>query len=289
MKRWAAMVSVVDWVVAIVPVVGLVVSIILWHSDVKNFLWTHPWWHSFLVGLPTVAMPFLAYFELRHSGEANRLRSELDTERNKHLGQIASNTEKAPTVAEKNAARLRQHIGATVPVTHRDNIKCGDLQIVEVDENNILTLFKRGIPSSPAWCRPADCGQVHIVGIPQGSCPIRLTVLEWYGAVVKLGEITKWEERLQVVSNPPFPKGGLAFGATYTKPGSTERRTMHVYAHKEGENSFLLESSTEAPFTGTNEEVSKRFLGRQVEYQAAGFGRTESRNPGGGAFPLFIC
>jgi hypothetical protein len=61
---------------------------------------------QFLVALPGIAAPILAFFELRHSAEANKLRAEannlrgknnelteqLDTERNDHLQQIAANT-----------------------------------------------------------------------------------------------------------------------------------------------------------------------------------------------------
>jgi hypothetical protein len=109
----------------------LVLVIILLHSAIKDFLWSHPWWQSFLLGVPTIALPILAYFELRHSGEANVLRTEsnalraeaivlqgrityltteLETERNRRLQQIAKNTEKPVTHAEKNSDTLRKHL-----------------------------------------------------------------------------------------------------------------------------------------------------------------------------------
>lgn len=278
---------------AIVAVSVLAFIAISLHSSIKDFLWAHPWWHSFLVAVPTL---ILGYLEWRESGEANdlrrqaiHLRGELDQERNKQLQQISRKMEKAPTLAERNASKLRQNIGANVPVTHGGN-NCGVMQVAEVNEDNIATLFRpHGYTSSVAFCRQADCSRVQVVDVPRGSCPLQLTVLEWYGEPVELGEITKWEDRSQVVANPPFPKGGLAFDATYTKPGSGETRTMYVYAHKGSENSFLLESSTGAPFRGNNEEVSKQFLVRQVEYQAAGFRRSRSGNPASGAYPLFIC
>lgn len=106
----------------------LVLVIILLHSAIKDFLWSHPWWQSFLLAVPTIALPILAYFELRHSGEANVLRTEsnvlraeaivlqgrityltteLETERNRQLQQIAR---KPVTDAEKNADTLRKHL-----------------------------------------------------------------------------------------------------------------------------------------------------------------------------------
>lgn len=116
---------------AIAVIAELVVAVVLLHAAIKDFLWTHPWWHSFLVAVPAIALPILAYFEWRHSGEANALRSEanslrrqnvsltaeLDAERNKHLQQIAKNTEKPVTQAEKNAHTLRQHLRAKVMVS----------------------------------------------------------------------------------------------------------------------------------------------------------------------------
>src|SRR5947207_4076835 len=95
---------------AIAAVLGTIfVPLRLW-SDIKDFLWTHPWWHSFLVAVPAIASVILACLELRHSGEANTLRAEanrlraeanelqnqigeltarLAIERNEHLQQIA--------------------------------------------------------------------------------------------------------------------------------------------------------------------------------------------------------
>jgi hypothetical protein len=286
---------------AVGAVVVLILVAYLLHSPIKDFLWAHPWWHSFLVAVPAF---ILGYLEWRGSNEANtlrsqandlqrdanRLQSELDAERNNTLLLIAKHTQRPVTVAEKNAAKLRDHLRRSVPVREKDN-QCGFLEIVEVNEDNMLTLFKpRDYSSSSAYYIQINCGDLEIVGLPPGRpSPLSLTILKRHGVAVDLGDITKWEDRSQVGSNPPFPKGGPAFYATYTKPGSAETRTMHVYTHKGGENSFLLESSTGAPFRGNNEEVSKQFLVRQVEYQVAGFRRTNSGNPGGGKYPLFIC
>src|SRR5579859_4387623 len=86
-------------VVAITVIVDVCIVVLLLYSDIKDFLWTHPWWHSFLVAIPGIAAVILAYRELRHSGEANKLREEANTQReranalqleqNKSIQQIA--------------------------------------------------------------------------------------------------------------------------------------------------------------------------------------------------------
>jgi len=288
---------------AIAVIAELVVAVVLLHATIKDFLWTHPWWHSFLVAVPTIALPILAYFEWRHSGEANALRSEanslrrqnvrltaeLDTERNKHLQQIAKNTEKSVTQAERNADTLRRYLGAKVTVSEGSGSWGNNTpEIVGVSDDNIVTLFTpHGYSSSTAWCVKVHCDQLEIAEIPQGSCPLRLKVLKRYGPDVQLGEITRWEDRFQPAANPIFAKGGTAYRATYSKPGSPERRSLYVYASSDGTNSFLLEASTGERIIGDNKEISKRFMVLQIEYEAAGFGRSAS-GTGGGPHPLFI-
>lgn len=290
-------------VLPIAAVATLAFALIVLHSAIKEFLWTHPWWHSFLVALPAIALPILAYFELRHSGEANRLRVEaidlqrqvtiltgvLDAERNSHLQQIAKNTEKPITQAEKNADTLRRHLNATVTVSEDHGNWAGTPEIVKVSEDNVVTLFTpRGYSSSSAWCASVHCGDLEITDIPQGSCPLRLKVLKRYGPNVGLGEITRWEDRLQPAAEPAFAKaGGAAYHATYSKPGSSETRSLHIYASADGKNSFLLEASTGETVVGDNEEVSKRFMVLQIEYEAAGFGRSGS-GTSASAYRLFI-
>ncbi len=296
-------------VFAIAAVTVWVFAFVLLRSAIKDFLWAHPWWHSFLVAVPTIALPILAYFELRHSGEANSLRNEanrlraeanvlhgriasltaeLDAERNKHLQQIANNTKKPITQAERNAETLRKHLRANVTVSEGQGGWSSTPEIVEVSDDNIVTLFTpRGHSSSAAWCVKVYCGDLEITDIPQGSCPLRLKVLKRYGADVQLGEITKWEDRFQPAASLTFAKGGMAYHATYSKPGSSERRTLYAYASKDGTNSFLLEASTGERVIGDNEEISKRFSVLQIEYEAAGFERTGS-GTGGSLHRLFI-
>jgi hypothetical protein len=296
-------------VFAIAAVTAWVFVLVLLRSAIKDFLWTHPWWHSFVVGLPTIALPILAYLELRHSAKANALRAEanglraeanalqdqigtlraeLDAERNMHLQQIADNTKKPVTQAEGNAATLRKHLRASVTVSEERGGWGTPPEIVEVSDDNIVTLFTpRGHSSSAAWCVKVYCGDLEITDIPQGSCPLRLKVLKRYGADVQLGEITKWEDRFQPAASPTFAKGGMAYHATYGKPGSSERRTLYAYAAKDGSNSFLLEASTGERVMGNNEEISKRFSVLQIEYEAAGFERSAS-GTGGSLHRLFI-
>ncbi len=284
---------------AIAAVAALVFVVVLLHSAIKDFLWIHPWWQSFLIAVPTIALPILAYFELRHSGEANALRNdandlhrritELEAERNQHLQQIAKNTERPATQAERTAESLRKHLRANVSVSEGQGNWGNTPEIVEVSSDNIVTLFTpRGYSSSSAWCVKVYCGDLEISDIPQGSCPLRLKVIKRYGPDVQLGEITKWEDRRQPAAIPSFTKGGTAYHATYTKPGSPETRSLYIYGAIDGANSFMLEASTGERGIGDNEEISKRFMVLQIEYEAAGFRRSGS-GTGGGPHRLFVC
>ena len=190
--------------VAIAAITGWVFALFLFLPDIKNFLLTHPLWHILLAAVPGIAVLVLAWFELRHSAEANTLRAEANRLRSEQIdlqNQIAELT--AELAAERN-----KHLQ----------------QIAENTE------------------KPADI--------------------------------------------PVFAKGGMAYHATYSK-GSSERRTIYVYAAKDGSNSFLLEASTGQKVIGNNEEISKRFSILQIEYEAAGFERTNS-GTGGTLHRLFI-
>ncbi len=113
-------------------------------------------------------------------------------------------------------------------------------------------------------------------------------MLKRYGPDVELGTITKWEERFLSAASPIFPKGTIAYHAEYSKPGSSERRSLQVYGSTDGTNTFLLQASTGETFTGDNKEISKRFMIIHVENEAAGFKRTTSTT-GSSAYQLFIC
>ena len=81
-------------------------AVILLSSEIKTFFSSHNWWLDTLVALAGIAVPVLAYFELRHSGEANELRRQanehraeanrlhdvigkLEAEKSQHLAHIA--------------------------------------------------------------------------------------------------------------------------------------------------------------------------------------------------------
>jgi hypothetical protein len=161
-------------------------------------------------------------------------------------------------------------------------------EIADISEENIVTLFTPPSYSSPnAWSVGVRCEDLEITDIPQGSCPLRIKILKRYGPEVKLGEIKSWEDRFQAAAKPVFNKGGAAFQATYGKAGSSERRSIYVYASNDGANSFLLEASTGESICGSNEAVSKNFLVLEVEYKAAGFERSGS-GTSGSSHRLFI-
>jgi hypothetical protein len=75
---------------AIAIIAELVLATLILQSSIKDFLWNHPWWHSFLVAIPVIAVPILAYFELRHSSEANSLRGEANAFRGDSVLRIPS-------------------------------------------------------------------------------------------------------------------------------------------------------------------------------------------------------
>jgi nicotinamide riboside transporter PnuC len=71
------------WVIVGVFVVAWFLAIVFLFSDIVKVLVARPWWEDFIVVLATVAVPILAYLELLHSAEANRLRDEANEERRK--------------------------------------------------------------------------------------------------------------------------------------------------------------------------------------------------------------
>jgi len=72
-------------------------------SDIVQVLAARPWWEDLIVVMAAVAVPVLAFFELRHSGEANRLRDEANEERRKANRLTEQNTQlSAELDAERN-------------------------------------------------------------------------------------------------------------------------------------------------------------------------------------------
>jgi len=291
--RWAIVGSlVIAWLLA-----GL-----LLYRDVVKILASRPWWEDLIVAVATVAVPILAVLELRHSDKANRLRgeanderrkanrlseenarlaAELDAERNKQLAKIATNIARPITPAERNAEILRRHIRACVSVTEGQGSWPNSPLIVEVNDANIVTLFTPSAGSNPqAWCVQVDCGELEISDIPHGSCPLRVHVRRRYGPNVALGEITRWEDRNLPAAAPKFNKGGNVHYQTFTKEGSSETRSLYVYASAEGSNSFLLQASTGEKVVADNVEISRRFVLLAIGYLADGFSRGSSGTSG---------
>jgi len=233
--------------IAIAAVVALLLPAALLHSSVKDFLWAHPWWHSFLIALPALV---LAGLELYHSGEANRYRAEannervranslsaeannlraeandlrerantlqahnldlaatLDTERNEHLSRIAEHMKKPTTKAQKNADILRRHLRACVAVSSAAGGWPNPPEIVDVSDDWVVSLFTpKGYSSGSAFLVRVDCNEVEITEYPKGACPIQMKVNAQYGPIVPLGEITKWEDRQKPAAKPIFAKG----------------------------------------------------------------------------------
>ena len=293
------------WAIVGSFVIAWFLAIVFLFSDIVKVLAARPWWEDLIVVLATVAVPILAWLELRHSGEANGLRreanllraeevrlqhmiGELEAEKAGHLAQIAANTQRPITPAERNAEILRRHLGACVSVTEGSGTWPSAPLIAEVSEANIATLFTPSIGSNPqATGVLVDCGELDIVEVQHGSCPLRLHVRRRYGSTVQFGEIARWEDRNLPQAAPRFNKGGNIFHATFTKQGSNETRSLYVYASADGSNSFLLEASTGERVVADNVEISKRFMLLEVNYRAAGFSRGSS-GTGGSPHPVFV-
>ncbi len=300
-----------------------IVSGIMLYNLLRDAQWAHSWLKSTLVMLPELGT-VIAVFELHHSAKANELRNErndlakannelvdvrnalaeennkladeynelqrqLQRERNEHLAEIARQMQRPPTLAERNAAKLRQHLGAQVAVINRDNSRWGiPPQIAEVTDANIVALFLPMQRGAQATVTHANCEDLEIIEIPQGGCPLQIKVNKLHGSLVQLGEITKWEDRKTPAANPEFQRGAPVYNAQFRKPGSPETRTLFVYSSKDGANSFLFEASTGERYVGNNKDVSIRFLSQQVEYFADGFQRSTA-GTGESRYPLFVC
>lgn len=282
---------------AIAALVALVVGGFVLRSEISHFLATHPLWQSTLLAIPPILMCILAYFELAHSDEANELRreanclhrriAELEEEKTGHLQQIAQNTQRPASQAERKASILRRHLGEAVSVSEGNGGWGTSPQIAQVNEDYVVALFSpRSHSSGAAWCAYVHCDDLEVVEPPQG--PLRLRVLKRYGDTVQLGEITKWEDRAQVNAVPGFDKGNTVHYATFSKPGTSETRRLYIYASRDGTNSFLLEASTGEKVILDNIGVSKRFSVMEIDYAAEGFNRTASGTSGGNTHPIFI-
>jgi hypothetical protein len=291
------------------------------HNEIKDFIWTHPWWHSFLVLIPTIAVPILAILELGHSREANRLRSEnirvgeeannlraeqtrhiakiaelqgelnrLQAERNTSLGKIAANTERAPTEAERSAAILRKYIGKYAKVTEGSNSWGGTGAIIaDVNDNNILTLFvPSGYASSTAFGQCVRCDKLHVVEVTVGSSPVQINIVERYGSPTSYGEAKSWEERNMATDASRIPRGNNVFNSNYRKDGTSKKRGIYVYGSTDGSANYSLvtfeDMQERDSWSGTKADIEKKFAILQIEWLNAGW----KYDGGGGGNSLFL-
>jgi hypothetical protein len=193
------------------------------------------------------------------------------------------------TAAERNATKLREHLGNPVVVFQIDDSRWpASPQIAEVSDGNIVALFQPMQHGSQAYVVYADCKDIEIIEVARGACPLQVKVNRGYGKTVMLGEISKWTDRGIPAAIPIFERGSTAYSAKYSKPGSSETRVLLIYSTKDGTNSFLLEASTGERFVRDNKAVSIRFLSQQVEYGSDGFLRS-SAGIGECHHPLFVC
>ena len=285
---------------------------------IRLFFWTHPWWHAAAVLVPPVLVAaFFAWRENRHSAEANRLRQEairlrkeskdavekigglqdernqLERERNSLMEKIADNTKRPLTQAEKTALRLRKYLRKTAHISEGTGYWGGiGAEIVEVNEDNIVTLFcpaTHGSPSAFAVC--VHCDDLQILEEPLGSCALQVTVLKRYGKTLQLGEIRNWDDR-KTLPIKPLPRGETVFHATYVQPGSSNDRRVLIYAPTEGNPMYtlatLVDGKESLVVSGDKVEISKKFVVIQVEYRAEGF-RYNGGTGAGGSHGLFVC
>ena len=272
--------------------------------DIKDFLFAHVWLRAFFVALPPLIVTTVGIFvqqrdsarvgELqaaandltRQNGE---LQAELQTARNKHLNQIAENTRRERTKAEKNIEILRKYVGSRASVT--DNVNYGPTTplIAEINDHDIVALFTPAGGGSQGYCVNVHAGDLDVTEMPEGGCAVRLSVTRRHGAVVNLGQTRRWEDRSLPPATPRFDRGDMAANAAFGKPGSAETpRWILIFGSRDGANSFLLQTSTGENSTGNNEEVSKRFMVLDIEFRAAGFNRNSFASTGNSHHRLFV-
>lgn len=294
-------------------------------ETIKDFLWTHPWWHATLVIVPPILVGI--YFNWtsgitaekanKLSVEANRLREEskthiaeiadlqekrnklqtelnaLQSERNSLLEKIAHSIKQPITEAEKNAVKLRKYLGKKAFVSEGGgNWGSGGAEIVEVNEDNILTLFTpAGYSSSTAWAVRVRCDELQIVEEPQDGCALQIRILKRYGDTQHLGNIKRWEDRASA-SDKARPRGRNVFSIDFNKQGSPNRRSILVFAPVDGNPQYTLVTVENGKETSviydSNVEISKKCAIIQINYRADGFQYGGGSNSCGSTDSLFI-
>jgi len=314
-------------VFAIAVIAAFCFAVLFLYNDIKDFIWTHPWWHSFFIAIPGIAAPILAYKELRHSRETNELRTEannlrthantlleeqrksvvriaelqrdnadltreLDAERNKHLRQIAANTQRPQTEAENNARILKKYLGQRALVTEGGNSwgAMGAI-IADINKNNVLTLFcPAGSHTSHAYVQPVRCDRLHIVEEPTGECAVQVNIIERYGNYTTYGEARSWSERHGQPSHAGMPRGQNVFNAQYRKDGSPRLRHIYVYASMDASSNYtmvIMEDRQETnSWYSSKLDIEKKFAVLQVEWADEGY--RYDGGGGDGSLNLFI-
>lgn len=294
----------------------LVIAGMLLYNQIKAFLASHPWWVSAIAALPEIAVPILAWFELRHSKEANGLRTEannhrirantlqeeqnksvhqiadlkkeLDAERNKHLQQIAANVQRPPSEAEVNARILKKYIGQRAEITEKGNSWGAMGAIVaEVNENNILTLFcPVGYHTSRAYGQTVKCDKLNVTEVRVGACELKIDILERHGSHTDYGEAKSWDERHLQPTHVGMPRGVNVFNAQYRRDGSPTLRHINVYASTDGSSNYTMVTMENMQETSSwyssKLDIEKKFAVVQVEWADEKY----FHNGGSGSGPL---
>jgi hypothetical protein len=270
-------------------------------DGIKDYLWVHPWLHATLVVLPPLVVAIIALWRENHHShmsnqlrveanrletEANRFRTEANDLRdqlNKAVSRIAHNTAKVPTESEKNAEKLRKHLGEHAQITEGTGGWASSAQIVEVGDDIITLFVPAGFSSSSAYAQMVRCDKLHLVEPPSGL--VQIKIVERYGGVIQLGDIRNWEDRGKP-GQGQRPRGHNVFYVNYRLQGSSAMRGAYIYSPTDGNAEFTLVKFADGKETGAlygnGPEISKRFALTQIEWMNEGF-ITDGK--GGGAKP----
>ena len=289
----------------IVACVWLALMATALHSEIKDFLFVHTWIFSALCAAPAL---LIALVEVMHSSKANELhadanrlqdeanrlqdeaneaqeeaaryyerankyREEANSERaraNEALARIAEHTKRPPTKSEMNAETLKKYLRKIAQVTNADGSSWPKpAEIVEI-KDGIVTLFTPASSSSPeALGIRAHCDKVEAIEGAGGL--LMLKIVERYGMPENLGQISRWEERENARAVPQFQSGPNVFRTEFSKAGTAERHYLNVFESADGQNSYMLVSSTGKDYYGDNIEISRLFLLTQLELETKGF------------------
>jgi hypothetical protein len=289
-------------------VLALAFGLLFFLPGIKDFLWVHPWWHAFFVAIPTLGVSVAGILvQQRQSTESSEIarkantlqteRNELEKERNKlldenneytrkigelhaernqHLEQIAANTRRELTQAERNADTLRKYFGQWALITTNAAYNPTRGIIAEINEDSVVALFTPTRGGQRASCTYARAEDLDIIERPQLDAALRLTIRHRYGDVVDCGMANTWDDVAKSSAAIGFDKGDVVYNINLIKMGSPERRHISLFSSKDGKNSFLVEGSTGATSAGDNKEASVQFMALQIQYRADGFTHSNS-------------